>query len=544
MTPSRAVLLLGLVAGCGAPPDLDPSTTASRSQGLYYTPEHAWGARDVQVCWSDLQADEVEASQWIEDAYRGQRSWIHDGNIVLTGWGPCGNPITGIQLTAGNNMATIRYSDTYTEVSLDFVHPEANYTRCLDNGLNRRECIQASGLHELGHALGYHHEHIREDTPPSCDEEPGGPLPGPEAETFGPWDDRSLMGYCDPVTELSPTDRRGTNRIYGAPSADGPQLADYNADGRADLLCHDHRTGVVAVDLSGVTGRYEGVNTINLASWCASTVHRRLFTGDFDGDGRDDLLCFDLSSGTRYVDYASGGGNFGGTDWSSASAWCTATDTRQLLVGDFDGNGRDDLLCFDPASGALFIDRALGNAPFTGTDWSFAAGWCTGSDQRVSVGDFNGDGRTDLYCHDFGTGQQWVDLASLSGTFAGADWTRAGGWCNGSDTRTIVVGDFNGDGRDDLLCHDADLGSQHIDFADALGQFAGSNWSANSTWCTSNGSRLFVGDANGDNRDDLICHNVSSGLKYIDYASASGTFGGTEWTSVSSWCGAASAMVH
>jgi hypothetical protein len=104
--------LLGLVAGCGAPPDLDPSTTASRSQGLYYTPEHAWGARDVQVCWSDLQADEVEASQWIEDAYRGQRSWIHDGNIVLTGWGPCGNQITGIQLTAGNHMATQRYSVT------------------------------------------------------------------------------------------------------------------------------------------------------------------------------------------------------------------------------------------------------------------------------------------------------------------------------------------------------------------------------------------------------------------------------------------------
>ena len=43
--------------------------------------------------------------------------------------------------------------------------------------------LQASGLHELGHALGYHHEHVREDTPPSCDESPGGPLPGPVAGT-------------------------------------------------------------------------------------------------------------------------------------------------------------------------------------------------------------------------------------------------------------------------------------------------------------------------------------------------------------------------
>jgi hypothetical protein len=134
-------------------------------------------------------------------------------------------------------------------------------------------------------------------------------------------------------------------------------------------------------------------------------------------------------------------------------------------------------------------------------------------------------------------------LASTSGTFFGSDWSRSGGWCN-STGAAIHIGDFNGDNRDDLLCYNAISGNFAIDYASVSGQFAGSDFSMSTGWCNSNGARLFVGDANGDGRDDLVCHNVATGSKWVDYANASGQFAATDWSIASGWCGHEGGEIH
>ncbi|MCA9707967.1 MAG: VCBS repeat-containing protein, partial [Myxococcales bacterium] len=143
-------------------------------------------------------------------------------------------------------------------------------------------------------------------------------------------------------------------------------------------------------------------------------------------------------------------------------------------------------------------------------------------------GDFNGDGHDDLLCHGTETGFKWIDYASASGQFLGTDWSRDANWCN-SATQRLFSGDFDGDGREDLLCHDFQAGFKWVDYANASGQFLGTNWSTGNAWCDNDPQQLFIGDFDGDGHDDLLCHDSATGYKWIDYANASGQFLGTNW---------------
>src|SRR5262249_34828492 len=154
-------------------------------------------------------------------------------------------------------------------------------------------------------------------------------------------------------------------------------------------------------------------------------------------------------------DYASVTGQFNGTDWTAGNSWCNDSDTRRLYNGDFNGDGRGDQLCFDIDSGSVWIDYADASGHFAGHDFSAALGFCNAADSRRLIArDFNGDNRDDLLCFDRNSGPMWIDYASATGTFAGTDWSAANGWCDATESRRVHIGDFNGDGRDDLLCHD------------------------------------------------------------------------------------------
>lgn len=537
----RALVAVTLLFACG--PVADPPTEAleTSSQALFYEAAILRTERDIPVCW--LDAGHATEKAWVRDALRGQRSWMRSANLNFVGWGDCEPGAQGVVIQIGTGFSAAYDGGPLTEVIVSF-HQDVHLfrPRCTAHDLNRKDCIIASTLHEFGHVLGYGHEHQRWDSPEEC---PGDPTPPDATHVYGPYDFDSIMGYCANATELSATDWVGTERLYGPPNADDPHLKDFNLDGKADLLCHDTSSGTLYLDRAFGSGQFNGSDWVSPSGWCNTTEGRLLFTGDFNGDDRTDLLCFDQLSGARFVDRANNSGTFGGTDWSSSSAWCTASDTRQLLIGDYNGDGRDDLLCYDFISGSQFIDYAGANGEFSGTNWSRAnASFCNEDRQRVFVGDYDGDGRDDLYCQDFETGSQGIDYADADGHFGGNDWVRAGGWCDGTSTRTILVGDYNGDGRDDLLCFDARTGDKYLDYADLDGEFGGTNWSLSSNWCISNGARLFVGDVNGDEHDDWVCHHVESGYKWVDLASPSGTFAGTDWQSNGAWCSLDAQLLH
>ncbi|MEM9101446.1 MAG: VCBS repeat-containing protein [Pseudomonadota bacterium] len=142
-------------------------------------------------------------------------------------------------------------------------------------------------------------------------------------------------------------------------------------------------------------------------------------------------------------------------------------------------------------------------------------GWCSGL--QLLVGDFNGDNYDDLLCSDTNNGFKWIDYADRSGHFNGTNWSRDAGWCTSSQSQQIVIGDFNGDSRDDMLCHDKTNGFKWIDYADSLGQFNGIDWSRDARWCTGTIQGFLVGRVNRDNIDGMVCHDYGSGNIWVDY---------------------------
>jgi hypothetical protein len=69
------------------------------------------------------------------------------------------------------------------------------------------------------------------------------------------------------------------------------------------------------------------------------------------------------------------------------------------------------------------------------------------------IGDFNGDGRDDIISFDTRSGNVYVGLSTLFGFWSegfDSQWLWESDFCRSGDTP--LVGDFNGDGRDDIAC--------------------------------------------------------------------------------------------
>ena len=143
--------------------------------------------------------------------------------------------------------------------------------------------------------------------------------------------------------------------------------------------------------------------------------------------------------------------------------------------------------------------------------------FCTKSHQRALKGDFNGDGHVDILCHDSKTGWKWISYGS-NGVYSGIGWERAMSWCwhRGS---SLYVGDFNGDNRTDILCHDGRR--VWISYANNAGAFVETNWDRVMNFCECAGCKLCIADVNKDGKSDMVCHE-RAGL--IAYATVDGNF--------------------
>ncbi len=489
---------------------------------LYIASGNLWPSGDIPVCWdAALDGQFTQEKNWVRSVLRGQRSWSAAADVRFVGFGACQGSVAEIVLTYQPGVSAVTdllgYQGTDVTIHLDFRNDVAtHYERCTTNALTRQQCIETLTLHEFGHALGFEHEQGRPDTPQAI-------CPAPEDwdadVTYGAWDPYSIMNYCNLSPHLSGTDRKGAAYAYGLPKRDDRRMDDYDGDGADDFLCFDRSSGYRYI-AHAVNGSFTGITETQTVSYCAGDSPT-LYTGHFMEQPEADVLCH--TSGQKRIDFG-----YDGLDdaynISLLSNWCQ-NDTQRVLIGDFDGNGTDDLMCHDVVSGKRWIDYM----PFTdgASDWSTTVAWCNGEHEKNYAIRYNTDARIDNVCHNFDTGITMVVVASSSGTFDGvANWTRSTPWCR-ADNAELHIGDFNNDGREDLLCHNTFSGTRYADYGTSTG-FAVDQMTFTGLYCTFNTNRLFIGDVNDDNHDDCVCTDLLTGRQHIDYADTSGHFGSTD----------------
>src|SRR5258708_4053603 len=123
---------------------------------------------------------------------------------------------------------------------------------------------------------------------------------------------------------------------------------DFNGDSRADVLWRNLSTGENYIYLgNGLTiARAGSINAVSDQAWQVKGI------GDFDGDGKADILWRNSSTGENYIFLMNGltiasQGSVNFVD--PASGW------QVKGIGDFDGNGKADILWRTPSTGDDYI---------------------------------------------------------------------------------------------------------------------------------------------------------------------------------------------
>ncbi|NKX56498.1 GH25 family lysozyme [Arthrobacter mobilis] len=223
--------------------------------------------------------------------------------------------------------------------------------------------------------------------------------------------------------------------------------------------------------------------------------------GDLNGDSRPDLLARQ-TDGSLWFYAGTGSGTYHARVRNGASGWNQYADL--LGTGDLNGDGRGDLLA-KRTDGTVYFYPGLGSGK-VGSRVLVASGW-QGYRQLVAPRDFTGDGKADVVARG-ADGTLWLlpgtGKAAGNGTLFGrAQKIGSSGW--EKFTTLLGVGDNNGDGRNDLLAISADqslrfyAGTQMQDSSGMKPrvQTGTDIWDSYSEIIT-------PGDFNGDGRADLI----------------------------------------
>lgn len=298
-------------------------------------------------------------------------------------------------------------------------------------------------------------------------------------------------------------------------------LGDINGDGSADLM------QVAANKLFAFRSDYSG--TPILRKYFDQTISR-VVTGDFTTGGREhgkDQVCAIFTDGQLGC-YAI---SDDGTDlwwWFSQASFIAADE--QAIVGDFDGDGADDILVYKPSTGAIraytrMIDGYFRLMP------SFSLGNLASADRvnkKLLAGEFGqATNRSDLLLFDPASGQvsRYDSVTDASGTrtFWWAFTTATG---TTSADEDLQVARVENTGRDGIVLRDRVTGSIRLKRAEyASGGLASvSGVSRGQLPVTTDSGRLlfaklgrYGSEPGGTIRDDALFFNYDTGtMRRVD----------------------------
>jgi hypothetical protein len=345
------------------------------------------------------------------------------------------------------------------------------------------------------------------------------------------WQDAGIFGF----TQLAAVP--GNTYPIPATDIDGKILhvPDWSGDGRGDVLWYDWSNGsnlwyLNAGVANGTLGFDKRIDVITPADLDADSG--QMYFGDFNGDGMLDLLWVNQSNGTNRWYFNTGIVNGAPTFTSSLNLIPTSnlSSGNGIYVGDFNGDGLLDILWYYYPDGTnrLFMNTGVvGGVPTFATSLNAIP---KGKETiGVYLGDFNGDGMTDVL---------WVQKDGIN------RWFTSRGIVNGvpafefslnpipnshliDDTGVMHLGDFNGDGLTDVLWYVPGSGTNrwYLNKGVVNGTPILASYLNPITPSLIDGGNFYTGDWNGDGILDALWHAPSDGTNRWYFSN--GVSGGT-----------------
>ncbi|WP_381792634.1 FG-GAP-like repeat-containing protein [Streptomyces niveus] len=301
-------------------------------------------------------------------------------------------------------------------------------------------------------------------------------------------------------------------------------VAVHSASWQAGCLGSDEtRTGAVETRLDDITEWVQQVRALPGESQVAS--------GDFNADGKEDIAAF-YDNGTSpegknrsslFAFYSTGTGFAAPKNvWSTPGGFTWSKS--KLTSGDYDGDGKDDVAVFyDGGSSDTGAISSLYTFTSNGTDfanprktWTTTGGF-TWDRSKVTSGDYDGDGKDDVAVfYDGGSSDTGAISSLYTFTSNGTDfanprktWTTTGGftWSAGQ----VTSGDYNKDDKDDVAVFYNGGKSADGKFISSLYTFTSNGTVFNNprkSWTSSgsfnwSASKPTSGDYDGDGRADI-----------------------------------------
>ena len=319
--------------------------------------------------------------------------------------------------------------------------------------------------------------------------------------------------YSDNVTIMLGNGKGGFTEPTGSPFASRTPMSvavgDFDGDSRPDVAIGNFGspfplgngnievTGTISLFLGMGNGTFTPApgNPFRLFGLGPSAAIAR----DLNGDGKLDLVA--TTSFRINVLFGDGSGGF--SPAPQATPGPTGTELSSLAMADFDGDGKLDVAVSDVSRGQITIGFGNGAGAFLQTFnplmrfdlGRFAVG--------IAVGDFNSDGRPDLVAAYGGGGSGTVLMwpAGSGGQFTMPTFLHS---FQGYAT-SIATGDFNNDGKLDWVAANGGRNNVIVMLGDGAGGFSAASGSPYAVGTLP--AAVAAGDFNNDGKLDIITAN-------------------------------------
>ncbi|MBL7876653.1 MAG: VCBS repeat-containing protein [Cyclobacteriaceae bacterium] len=278
-------------------------------------------------------------------------------------------------------------------------------------------------------------------------------------------------------------------------------IGDLDVDGKAELAVANvgptvsvfHNTGNAGnINYAAKTDFTTGLNPVSVS------------IGDLDRDGKADMVVTSFAGNTFSVFRNTS--SVGNISYATKMDFATGPNPFSSSVGDLDGDGKADLAVTNTTNNSVSVFRntsSVGSISYA-TSVNYGTG---GSPRSVSIGDLDGDGKSDLVVANFSSNS--ISVFRNTSSIGNISFVAQGDFITGVQPWSVSIGDLDGDGKADLAV--ANGGSNTVSIFRNTSSVGNISYTAKVDFTTGSVPVwVSIGDLDGDGKPDLVVANNNS----------------------------------